>query len=191
VRRLLLPFCIATLTVGIAAFAQITPEAAVAVRGPSNPFPPVWTAQAASEVASQASAVTDALRQREAVERWTAVATWNAAVAANARALRSSSARGGPAARTPARPPARSEPGTGRCGGNLPPCSVMTCESGGDLLAVNRHNPLRPAGKWQIITPTWNGYGGYATADQAPESVQDERAAQIYNGGAGRGQWAC
>ncbi len=78
----------------------------------------------------------------------------------------------------------------------------MMCESGGDLLAVNPHNRLRPAGKWQIITPTWrtkdsdgdgklDSYHGYATADQAPESVQDARAREIYDGGAGRGQWAC
>jgi hypothetical protein len=66
----------------------------------------------------------------------------------------------------------------------------MMCESGGSTTIVN-HSRIRPAGKWQIITSTWAGYGGYATADLAPESVQDERARQIYAGGRGRGQWEC
>jgi len=80
--------------------------------------------------------------------------------------------------------------GSGACGGHLPPCSVMRCESGGNIRAVNPSG-IRPAGKWQIITSTWGGYKGYATADQAPEHIQDERAAQIYAGGSGRSQWSC
>jgi hypothetical protein len=66
----------------------------------------------------------------------------------------------------------------------------MRCESGGNTTAVN-HNSIRPAGKWQITTGTWGGYGGYATADQAPEAVQDAKARELWRGGAGRGQWAC
>lgn len=172
--------------------AQMRPEAAVATRGTSNPFPPVWTLQNASEVALPAAAATAALREREAAVRWYLTIAWNSAVAANEAAaveLRSGSHPPTPPPRR-ARPPAV-EAGSGRCGGDLPSCAVMMCESGGNLLAVNPHNRLRPAGKWQIITPTWNGYGGYATADQAPESVQDARAREIYAGGAGRGQWAC
>lgn len=78
--------------------------------------------------------------------------------------------------------------GAGRCGGDLPPCSVMMCESGGSLTARNSSGA---AGKWQIMPGTWNGYGGYASAADAPEDVQDARAAEIYAGGAGRSAWVC
>lgn len=80
-------------------------------------------------------------------------------------------------------------PSSGRCGGSLPPCSVMMCESGGSLTA---HNPRSTAsGKWQILDTTWNGYGGYRHASDAPEDVQDARAREIYAGGAGRSAWVC
>lgn len=79
--------------------------------------------------------------------------------------------------------------GSGRCGGNLPPCSVMECESGGDPTAQNPNSSA--SGKWQVIDSTWNNYGGYPSAASAPESVQDAFAAQLYAGGAGRGHWSC
>ena len=79
--------------------------------------------------------------------------------------------------------------GSGACGGSLPTCAIMQCESGGDIHA---ENPTSSAsGKWQIIDGTWNGYGGYARASDAPESVQDAKARQLWNGGAGRSQWVC
>ena len=65
----------------------------------------------------------------------------------------------------------------------------MMCESKGNIRA---QNPTSSAsGKWQVINSTWNGYGGYATAASAPESVQDAFARQLYAGGAGRGHWVC
>lgn len=79
--------------------------------------------------------------------------------------------------------------GTGACGGDLPPCSVMWCESHGSLTAQNPHSTA--SGKWQILDSTWGGYGGYSRAMYAPESVQDARAREIYAGGAGRGAWVC
>lgn len=79
--------------------------------------------------------------------------------------------------------------GSGACGGNLPPCSVMMCESGGSLTAQNPNSSA--SGKWQILDSTWANYKGYSRAMYAPESVQDERAAQIYAGGAGRSAWVC
>lgn len=80
--------------------------------------------------------------------------------------------------------------GSGQCGGGyLPTCAIMMCESGGSLTAYNASSGA--SGKWQIIRSTWAGYGGYAEARDAPEEVQDARAAEIWNGGAGRGQWEC
>lgn len=80
--------------------------------------------------------------------------------------------------------------GNGACGGNLPTCRIMQCENGGKITGRNPTNH-RVSGKWQIDDGTWDGYGGYSSAEDAPESVQDERAAQIWDGGNGRGQWAC
>lgn len=74
-------------------------------------------------------------------------------------------------------------------GGSLPPHHVMMCESKGSLTA---RNPSGAAGKWQIMPGTWNGYGGYASADQAPESVQDAKARELWQNGAGASHWrAC
>lgn len=76
---------------------------------------------------------------------------------------------------------------SGACGGNLPPCCVMMRESGGNPTAVNPSSGA--SGKWQFMSDTWQGYGGYSSAAQAPESVQDARAAEIWAGGAGAGHW--
>lgn len=84
--------------------------------------------------------------------------------------------------------------GSGACGGDLPPCSVMMCESGGNIRAENGGSweaGSTASGKWQFVDGTWNGYGGYQHASHAPESVQDERARQVYDGGAGRHHWVC
>ena len=80
--------------------------------------------------------------------------------------------------------------GSGACGGDLPPCYVMMRESRGNITA---QNPTSTAsGKWQFLDSTWGGYGGYAKARHAPESVQDERARQLWNGGRGCSHWrAC
>lgn len=79
-------------------------------------------------------------------------------------------------------------------GGYAIPTEIVMCESHGDPHAVNYNNPDRPAGYYQIITSTWlaNGGGAYApTADKASAEAQAIVAARIWNGGAGRSQWAC
>lgn len=93
-----------------------------------------------------------------------------------------------PTTATPAPAPVRY--GSGACGGDLPPCYVMMRESGGNITA---QNPTSTAsGKWQFLDSTWGGYGGYAKARYAPEWVQDERARQLWAGGAGCSHWnAC
>lgn len=75
----------------------------------------------------------------------------------------------------------------GACGGDLPPCCVMMIESGGNPQAVNSSSGA--SGKWQFMDNTWQGYGGYANAADAPESVQDARAVEVWAGGAGAGRW--
>lgn len=88
-------------------------------------------------------------------------------------------------------PPASSSgsPAGGNCGGSLPTCEIMECESGGSLTA---ENPTSSAsGKWAFIDSTWDNFGGYAHAKDAPESVQDEKARQVWDGGRGRSHWVC
>lgn len=71
------------------------------------------------------------------------------------------------------------EPGT-------PPATVLRRESGGNPKA---RNPSGAAGCWQFMPGTWGGYKGYASADQAPVSVQNERAKQVWAGGKGASHW--
>lgn len=65
----------------------------------------------------------------------------------------------------------------GTCAGSIPG-HVIYRESKCDPRAVNSRSGA--AGKYQVLQSTWAGYAGYATADQAPEEVQDAWAAEAY-----------
>jgi hypothetical protein len=84
----------------------------------------------------------------------------------------------------PSRPAARRSSASGRCGGDLPPCSVMMRESGGDIHA---YNPTGCGGrgcrgKWQCDPRTCTGTG--------TEAEQDAEARALWADGAGCEHWA-
>jgi peptidoglycan hydrolase CwlO-like protein len=69
------------------------------------------------------------------------------------------------------------------------PWAVVQCESGGENLPPNW---ATASGYYQIIIPTWKGFGGpTAQAYQASKPVQDAIAAKIWDGGAGANNWDC
>lgn len=56
--------------------------------------------------------------------------------------------------------------------------AIARCESGGDYQA---ENPTSTAsGKYQVLDSTWNGYGGYERASDAPPEVQEAWAREAY-----------
>lgn len=87
-------------------------------------------------------------------------------------------ARSAPAPRSSSPAPVSSAPSGGGCasgGGSLDavPEAIWQRESGGNYCA---RNPSGACGAYQIMPGTWNGYGGYTSACDAPPAVQDEKA---------------
>jgi peptidoglycan hydrolase-like protein with peptidoglycan-binding domain len=72
-----------------------------------------------------------------------------------------------------------SDGGSEASGGASPELeAIAQCESGGDPSAVSSDGQFR--GKYQFSRETWAGVGGTGDPAAAPESVQDELAAQLY-----------
>lgn len=67
--------------------------------------------------------------------------------------------------------------GGGTCAGSIPG-NVIYRESKCDPRAVNSRSGA--AGKYQVLESTWGGYGGYQSAADAPEALQDQWAAEAY-----------
>ena len=55
--------------------------------------------------------------------------------------------------------------------------TIRTLESGGNYQAQARGSTA--SGAYQFIDGTWNGYGGYSRAADAPPEVQDAKAAEM------------
>lgn len=73
-------------------------------------------------------------------------------------------------------------------GGGCVPDYIVQRESGGDYKA---ENPTSTAsGKYQFLDGTWNGYGGYQHASDAPPAVQDAKACEVWDNGNGSSHWA-
>lgn len=56
--------------------------------------------------------------------------------------------------------------------------AIARCESGGRYDAENARSTA--SGKYQVLDATWNGYGGYERASDAPPEVQEAFAAELY-----------
>jgi hypothetical protein len=152
--------------IALAGFAALMLPLTQAVASSGDAHPPhVKRLNAAILNGNQLDAALAVFAERVSVDRYLdAVAATEAANAA-ARRRSSGASSGG------------SGGGGGTCAGSIPG-HVIYRESKCNPMAVNSRSGA--AGKYQVLESTWAGYGGYATADQAPEDVQDAWAAEAY-----------
>lgn len=64
---------------------------------------------------------------------------------------------------------------------------IAKYESGGNPRAENPNSSA--SGLYQFIDGTWNHFGGYARAKDAPVSVQTQKFYQLWDNGRGAGHW--
>jgi len=159
-RRLIL---IGTALAGFAAL-MLPLTQAVASSGDAHP-PHVERLNAAILNGDQLDASLAVSAQRVSIDHYLDAVAYTEAV--NAAASRRSSGAGS----------GGSGEGGGTCAGSIPG-HIIYRESKCNPMAVNSRSGA--AGKYQVLESTWAGYGGYATADQAPEDVQDAWAAEAY-----------
>lgn len=70
-------------------------------------------------------------------------------------------------------------------------CVLPSYICGREALFIDVQNPGGSAcGKYQFISSTWNGYGGYSNACLAPEYVQNQKALDLWDNGNGCSHWS-
>lgn len=84
------------------------------------------------------------------------------------------------------------EAGSGRCGGDLPPCWVMAQESGGDIHAVNWGGcgGNNCYGKWQFSGAWACHFGLSCDIASWTEAEQDYAARTLWDNGRGCSHWS-
>lgn len=78
--------------------------------------------------------------------------------------------------------------GAGQGQNDAIPSEIVRRESNGNYGACNESSGA--CGKYQFLDSTWNNYGGYQSACDAPPAVQDQKARETWAGGAGCQHWA-
>jgi hypothetical protein len=59
------------------------------------------------------------------------------------------------------------------------PCVNSYCNRESNMTVNAQNCKSSASGKYQILDSTWNNYGGYQHAKDAPESVQDDKASSM------------
>ena len=73
------------------------------------------------------------------------------------------------------------------------PCVIPQYICNREAMYINEINGQRlsnSCGKYQFLGSTWNNYRGYPNACSAPESVQDAKAAELWDNGRGCSHWS-
>lgn len=87
---------------------------------------------------------------------------------------------------SPPRPRARVSAGRGAAASEGMPgqevtlAAIAQCEGANGHVNADHPGPSSASGKYGYLDTTWNNYGGYPSAADAPEDVQDRRAAEDY-----------
>ena len=147
------------------------------------PHDPVLIAAAGERIEGWANAVL-----------WVHTIAWNEEIARQEAEAEAARARARPATSAPAARQATTT-GTGACGGDLPDCSIVQCESGFDITAENGRSSA--AGKYQFIQSTANNLPRAmgrpdlvgVPASRWTEAEQDDAARILWRGGAGASNW--